>query len=422
MVDVDEEYHGDTIIVEGDIEIDKPVESRTTNDVLNDVVRKNAKWPGGKVSYTFGNDDPCKILPAYVREMVHVAMTMWERSTPVTFVERESCDSHFIEFIITDKGVNYSAVGRKPTTKQAIGLRLDATIGNVLHELGHALGLLHTHSRNDRNKYVKVYSKDNNYSKYPEASEDVLGYDYQSIMHYPSIPEMKPVGGQSVGQRCYLSHGDIAAVTYLYGKETTTERLLFPQLTSVRLPGAYGVVEVFAQAVNNDVRKIIFTETECNVEFTDLSPHLRSGLSGAVTAGSVQLFAMKNANTVIRIQEKEGVWKEQQYCKLHDAVVGNVIPAHADDEGILLLFAQCADGSVIEIRGNEVKNRYTIPNSIKWPLNGSPMAVVANRIKTGRIDIFAIGSLNDCDGEVLTHVLHLTVSHELSSWKDLGRV
>ena len=55
-----------------------------------------------------------------------------------------------------------SRVGRggDKVQKLTIGSKaLRCKIGNIIHELGHAVGFFHEHSRPDRNKYVRVLRK-----------------------------------------------------------------------------------------------------------------------------------------------------------------------------------------------------------------------------------------------------------------------
>jgi hypothetical protein len=67
-------------------------------------------------------------------------------------------------------------------------------MGLIIHELGHALGLLHEHQRPDRDQYVAIFWEKIIPSYYgnfeirdnPLITEENYDYDYQSIMHYPA--------------------------------------------------------------------------------------------------------------------------------------------------------------------------------------------------------------------------------------------
>ncbi|XP_031658184.1 high choriolytic enzyme 1-like isoform X4 [Oncorhynchus kisutch] len=102
-------------------------------------------------------------------------------------------------------------------------------VGNLCHELMHALGLHHEHTRPDRDQYVTIQwdnvvpGKQENFKVKKGDTQD-LPYDYDSIMHYgtnyfssnrnPTIDAKQR--GVQIGQRNHLSPLDITRLNKLY--------------------------------------------------------------------------------------------------------------------------------------------------------------------------------------------------------------
>lgn len=98
--------------------------------------------------------------------------------------------------------------------------------GSIVHEVMHALGFVHEHSRPDRDDYLyNVRDRNVNCQKYVPGRLDLSGlaYDFGSIMHYPSgkcggMRVRRQYGRKSIGQRTALSANDIRGINDIYNK------------------------------------------------------------------------------------------------------------------------------------------------------------------------------------------------------------
>ena len=151
-------------------------------------------WPSKTVPYVISTD-----FTDTQRENILQAMRNWSDETCIRFVAR-SYQPDYISFIKNNSECN-SYIGRVGG-RQYIRLTSGCARSqrSVLHEIGHALGLWHEQSRPDRDSYVTILW-DNIEEKYRFAFRKRIdravdyqgtGYDYGSIMHYPTTAFVKP--------------------------------------------------------------------------------------------------------------------------------------------------------------------------------------------------------------------------------------
>lgn len=194
------------------------------------------RWTDGVVYYDIDRN-----FDWWDRTLIHRAMKEWEDNTCIKFTKKtynvNPAPSVSIVKVARGKGCDTNHIGMPAVGQSKIRLSKGDTCMRhdvLLHELGHAIGLQHEHSRLDRDEKVTVIWDNIAPGKYRnfEIQETwppllrAIPYDYKSIMHYPEF-EWSRNGGKTIlttdrkyqhfiGRFNTLSHYDIKTVNLMY--------------------------------------------------------------------------------------------------------------------------------------------------------------------------------------------------------------
>jgi hypothetical protein len=222
-------FEGDIVV--GDLdEVDSSKDGHSKSGPRESIGITGAqyRWPSGRIPYAILNtlyttpNDP--VIPD---ARVVAAVQYWNNNLPGLLVPWTD-ETDYIMFRRAGGSECSSEHVGKHGRVQYINISEACSFGNIVHEIGHAAGLWHEHTREDRDNYVTILWENiqtdpdmrDQFTKHVNDGDDIGAYDYGSIMHYgrfaftgngqatiQTIP-----AGIPIGQRLALSAGDIAGV------------------------------------------------------------------------------------------------------------------------------------------------------------------------------------------------------------------
>ncbi|XP_044030546.1 astacin-like metalloendopeptidase [Siniperca chuatsi] len=186
----------------------------------------SSTWPTLEIPYVISPELASR------KNDILAAMAMVSEHTCVSFHNRTS-ETNYLLFK-TSKGCA-SFVGFVGG-EQPVFVGPLCRVGNIVHEILHALGFHHEHTRPDREQYITILPRnimpgmERNFEMQHGKTYN-LSYDISSIMHYgsgffsangqPTIIPNKNV--KDMGQRVKMTKTDIARVRLLYSCDITQE-------------------------------------------------------------------------------------------------------------------------------------------------------------------------------------------------------
>lgn len=143
-----------------------------------------SRWPNTKIYYTIaGNMGSINV------NKINSAVSEYNNKTNTQWIYRTN-QANYVEFIFGSSSGSdgWAHIGYQGG-KQTISLDQYISVGSVIHEMGHTVGLYHEHTRKDRDQYVKILwnniqsGQSYNFNIY-NSGTDIGPFNINSVMMY----------------------------------------------------------------------------------------------------------------------------------------------------------------------------------------------------------------------------------------------
>ena len=278
--------------------------------------KRTGLWPEGIIPYVIDGS-----ITGYRKDMTLKAIGHWQDQTCIRFIKKQTQHKNYIEFF---KGAGCFAdlgmIGGKQVVSVGPGC---AKLGVIAHEIGHAIGFYHEHSRPDRDDHIIIKTQNIkpgyafNFQKYSRDTIDTHGapYDYGSLMHYrpdsfstergqPTIVPKKE--GVTIGQRTKLSDIDISLAKSMYNCDAQKGPPIPPPMgLKAECKDKYpACIQWGAQGHCADARYKAFLSTTCKVSCNVCIPEVLPMIRSRLGSPTLQYVISENpVNLTILVKE-----------------------------------------------------------------------------------------------------------------------
>lgn len=143
-----------------------------------------SRWPGAKIYYTVAGN-----MGSINANKITTAVNEYNTKTNTQWIPRTN-QTNYVEFIFGSSSGSdgWAHIGYQGG-KQTISLDQYISVGSVIHEMGHTVGLYHEHARKDRDQYVSIQwnniqdGQAYNFNMY-NSGTDIGPFNINSVMMY----------------------------------------------------------------------------------------------------------------------------------------------------------------------------------------------------------------------------------------------